>query len=266
MKKKLSDLDKGYINEYGSRIESQAAAAKRMLQEAYDNGDMEKMAQAQEIISGLTIEKERLRIQKHRSERQTAAEQAQAAQQLVNRAQPQQPRQIDRKLSGWMEKNPWFGDGGDRVMTVSAQAIHEQIVANEGFDPLIAMNIIRKLIAACGESFLTSFRRSGRTPKPLLLRLNGRSVKVRAEKGGGINTGSSGICEEDEDSSRQIRKRSRKIRNRKSIMRSAQNHANQTRGNAQSVQEWRPGSALEAPEAPIGYKHRWIRESVMELR
>ena len=31
------------------------------------------------------------------------------------------------------------------------------------------------------------------------------------------------------------------------------------------VQEWRPGSALEAPEAPIGYKHRWIRESVMEF-
>ena len=27
---------------------------------------------------------------------------------------------------------------------------------------------------------------------------------------------------------------------------------------------WRPGSALEAPEAPLGYTHRWIRESVME--
>ncbi len=28
---------------------------------------------------------------------------------------------------------------------------------------------------------------------------------------------------------------------------------------------WRPGTALEAPEAPLGYKHRWIRESVMEF-
>ena len=26
----------------------------------------------------------------------------------------------------------------------------------------------------------------------------------------------------------------------------------------------RPRSTLEAPEAPVGYKHRWIRESVME--
>ena len=133
MKKKLSDLDKGYINEYGSRIESQSAAAKRMLQEAYDNGDMEKMAQAQEIISGLTIEKERLRIQKHRSERQMEAEQAQAAQ--PRQQAPQQPRQLDRKLTSWMEKNPWFGDSGDRIMTASAKVIHEDIVSNEGFDP-----------------------------------------------------------------------------------------------------------------------------------
>ena len=133
MKKRLSDLDRGYINEYGSRIESQSAAAKRMLQEAYDNGDMEKMAQAQEIISGLTIEKERLRIQKSRSERQIEAEAQQAAQPRQQEAQ--QPRQLDRKLTSWMDKNPWFGDGGDLVMTRGAQAIHEQIVINEGFDP-----------------------------------------------------------------------------------------------------------------------------------
>ena len=27
---------------------------------------------------------------------------------------------------------------------------------------------------------------------------------------------------------------------------------------------WRPGTALDAPEPPLGYIHRWIRESVME--
>lgn len=133
MKKRLSDLDKGYINEYGSRIESQGTAAKRMLQEAYDNGDMEKMAQAQEIISGLAIEKERLRIQKSRSERQVQAETQQAAQ--PRQQATQQPRQIDRKLTSWMGKNPWFGDDGDRIMTASAKVIHEEIVVNEGFDP-----------------------------------------------------------------------------------------------------------------------------------
>lgn len=38
-----------------------------------------------------------------------------------------------------------------------------------------------------------------------------------------------------------------------------------TRQSAQRQQEWRPGSALDAPEPPLGYKHRWVRESVMEF-
>ena len=133
MKKKLADLDKGYINEYGSRIESQSQSAQRMLQEAYDAGDMAKVAEAQKVIAKLAIEEERLRIQKARSERQVTAE-AEQAQQSARQA-PQRPQQLDRKLVSWMEKNPWFGENGDRIMTVSAQAIHEQIVANEGFDP-----------------------------------------------------------------------------------------------------------------------------------
>ena len=38
----------------------------------------------------------------------------------------------------------------------------------------------------------------------------------------------------------------------------------ESRENAERVQQWRPGSALDAPEPPIGFKHRWIRESVLE--
>ena len=39
----------------------------------------------------------------------------------------------------------------------------------------------------------------------------------------------------------------------------------ESRERAERKQEWRPGSALDAPEPPIGYVHRWIRESVMEF-
>ena len=38
----------------------------------------------------------------------------------------------------------------------------------------------------------------------------------------------------------------------------------ESRENAERIQQWRPGSALDAPEPPIGFRHRWIRESVME--
>ena len=37
-----------------------------------------------------------------------------------------------------------------------------------------------------------------------------------------------------------------------------------TRDSQERRMDWRPGSALEAPEPPLGYKHRWIRESVMD--
>ena len=131
MKQRIAQLDQGYIAEYDGRVESQAAAAKRMLQEAYDNGDMEKMAQAQEVISGLAIEKERLRIQKNRQQRQAQAPAQQQAPQQV--AQPQQQKELDPKLKNWMGNNSWFGT--DMFMTRGATALHEQLVAQEGFDP-----------------------------------------------------------------------------------------------------------------------------------
>tara|TARA_R100001510_G_scaffold17348_1_gene14648 strand:- start:1586 stop:2515 length:930 start_codon:yes stop_codon:yes gene_type:complete len=130
MKQRIAQLDQGYIAEYDGRVESQTAAAKRMLQEAYDGGDMEKMAQAQELISSLAIEKERLRIQKNRQERQAAQP---AQQQVQQPQQPQQPQELDPKLKSWMSKNSWFGT--DMFMTRGATAIHEQLVAQEGFDP-----------------------------------------------------------------------------------------------------------------------------------
>ena len=132
MKKRLSDLDRGYINEYGNRVESQELAVKKVMKDAYDAGDMDKVAEAQATMSQLAIDKERLRIQKARSERQSA-QQEQVAQQPQQA--PQQPRQLDQKLTSWMSKNPWFGEENDLVMTRGAQAIHEQIVAREGFDP-----------------------------------------------------------------------------------------------------------------------------------
>ena len=136
LKQRIAQLDQGYINEYGGRVESQSQAAQRMLQEAYDAGDMGKVAEAQKIIAKLAIEEERIRIQKSRQERQAAADQAQQAQQVQQPQQIQQAQQpqqeIDSKLKNWMGKNAWFGT--DMFMTRGAQSIHEILVAQEGYD------------------------------------------------------------------------------------------------------------------------------------
>jgi hypothetical protein len=130
MQKRLKDLDQGYMTEYGSRVETQTAEAKRMLKEGYDNGDVDKIAEAQDLMSRLAIEKERLRIQKARAEQQ--AQQPEQVQQVPQRQQ-QAPQELDPKLKSWMDKNSWFGT--DAIMSAGAQAIHNQIVGVEGFDP-----------------------------------------------------------------------------------------------------------------------------------
>ena len=129
-KKRLSTVNTGYMSEYEGRISSQETQAKRALTEAYEAGDYDKVADAQQAISQIAIEKERLRVQKSRSQAQSAQQQ-----QVPQQQQQPQPRQQQRdpKLESWIGKNKWFGQ--DKVMTGAARAIHEALVAEEGYDP-----------------------------------------------------------------------------------------------------------------------------------
>ena len=129
LRKRIEDLDKGYISEYGSRVETQEAAAKRILKEAYDAGDTEKIADANSALAQLAVEKERLRVQKARSEQQAQTEEQQPQQPQ----QPQATQELDPKLKDWMSRNPWFDN--DDALTGAARAIHMRIVGEEGFDP-----------------------------------------------------------------------------------------------------------------------------------
>jgi len=131
IKQRLKTIDKGYVSEYEGRITSQEAQAKRALTEAHEAGDYEKVADAQSAIAQIAIEKERLRLQKARSEQDQ--QQAEMPQQVQPQAQPQPQQERDPKLDSWLSKNEWFGK--DNVMTGAARALHETLVAEEGFDP-----------------------------------------------------------------------------------------------------------------------------------
>ena len=131
IKQRLKTIDKGYVSEYEGRITSQEAQAKRALAEAHEAGDYEKVADAQSAIAQIAIEKERLRLQKARSEQDQ--QQAEVPQQAQQQAQPQPQQERDPKLEAWLSKNTWFGK--DSIMTGAARALHETLVAEEGFDP-----------------------------------------------------------------------------------------------------------------------------------
>ena len=66
----ISNLDKGYINEYGTRIESQLASASDALKKALEVNDAEAIVKANQAIAKATIEQERHRLAKERQESQ----------------------------------------------------------------------------------------------------------------------------------------------------------------------------------------------------
>jgi len=132
LKSRMQNLDKGYLAEYGTRLEAQVESAKKSYREAHDSGDTEKMLEAQESLSKMSIENERLRLAKQRSE-QTQPEQGQQVPVPQQQMQQAPAPKADPKAQDWAEKNDWFG--ADEVMTYAAFGIHRKLVEEEGFDP-----------------------------------------------------------------------------------------------------------------------------------
>ena len=135
LKTRVQSLDSGFLNEYNNRLQSQEATAKQMYKQAVESGDIDKQLEAQELISKLTVEKQRYINAKARSDNEKVqVQKAEPTPQPV--AQPQQQPQVkpDPRAEKWAEKNEWFGN--DRVMTTAAFAIHQQLVEEEGFDPM----------------------------------------------------------------------------------------------------------------------------------
>jgi hypothetical protein len=137
LKQQLNQLNQGYTSEFGNRIESQTAQAKKLYKEAFDAGDADKMSEASDLMAKLAIENERLRIQKARTEQAGTTRDNEAKgdvqQTPTQTRQTKQKQDLDPKLQKWLDNNSWFGS--DMVMTRGAQVIHEQLVAQEGFDP-----------------------------------------------------------------------------------------------------------------------------------
>ena len=180
MKKRLADLDKGYVSEYGARVETQEAAVKKAMQEAYDAGDMTKVAEAQSAMSQLAIEKERLRIQKARSEQEQEVQQEAPQQELQS---PQVPREqdLDPKLKSWMSRNTWFGPSGDMIMSRAAEAIHTQIVGAEGFDPS-SDEYYAEIDKRMRQYFPQKFQEQRQNAQPVAPASNGRSSSKSGRK------------------------------------------------------------------------------------
>ena len=137
LQERLKLLDRGYVAEYGTRLNAQLDSVRKKFKDAADRGDSDAMFSAQEELTRLTTEVERHKIAKARVEREAAAPaqqpmaQPQAMPQAMPQAAPQS--QVDPKAQAWASKHEWFFK--DPVMTAATFALHSVLVDEEGFDP-----------------------------------------------------------------------------------------------------------------------------------
>jgi hypothetical protein len=117
--------------------EAQIASTEQLLNTAYQKAieeqNVEKQVEAQQKMSQLAIEKERLRLRKSKLEQQEATKPVEtpSVEQVVSQAPAQPQAQPDPRAQEWATDNKWFGT--DKAMTYTAMSLHDEIVA-EGFD------------------------------------------------------------------------------------------------------------------------------------
>ena len=133
LKQQMSSSQQAHLSEYGQRVENQLELAKEAYRKAHEDNDTEKMFEAQQALSKISIEEERYRLAKNRQDnQQVQAPEAQQASQQASQQAPQ-PQEPDPKAKAWANKNEWFGQ--DEVMTYAAFGLHRKLVEDEGFDP-----------------------------------------------------------------------------------------------------------------------------------
>ena len=56
----MQRLDEGYQEEFNTRVQSQLDVAKKVLRDAHESGDVDKIVEAQEALANLSVDKVRL--------------------------------------------------------------------------------------------------------------------------------------------------------------------------------------------------------------
>lgn len=125
LEKQLGVGEKLFIQEVTKSSTNEVASAKEKLKLAYEAGDAEQIANAQESLTEAKIKaREYSQLRPSLQEPEDGVEQPRQTQVA--------PVQVDPKAEAWRQKNTWFGT--DEEMTALALGLHEKLVKS-GVDP-----------------------------------------------------------------------------------------------------------------------------------
>jgi len=128
LKKRFGQGEKLFVEEVSKAATNDIAVSKDRLKRAYESGDTDQIADAQEALTDAKLKLRELQYRKFTL--QTREEGVEPKQQ----AQVPLPQQIavDPKAEEWRDRNRWFGQ--DEEMTSLAFGLHEKLVRS-GVDP-----------------------------------------------------------------------------------------------------------------------------------
>jgi len=121
LKQRLGVGERAFIQEVTKAANNELNVAKDRLKQAYEAGDAEKIAEAQESLTDA-----KLRLQQYSRFQPTLQPQESGVQQTQQVQTPQASAPvIDPKAELWRQKNPWFGV--DEEMTALALGLHAKL-------------------------------------------------------------------------------------------------------------------------------------------
>jgi hypothetical protein len=129
LKQRLGHNEQAFIKEAEKSANNDLVTAKDKLKQAYEAGDAELIANAQEALTDAKLKLQNLsRIKPSLQREDERVEQNQQ----VTTPQAAPAPQPDPRAKAWQEKNTWFG--ADEEMTALALGLHEKLVRS-GVDP-----------------------------------------------------------------------------------------------------------------------------------
>ena len=130
--KEVVSITSNSLNVNEQSLEKTVKMAREAYLEAFENGEKEKVLEAQETLNNAQADLKMLQRMKVNAAKQQQELEAQEAQPEPQVQQQSQPTAVDVKAQEWAEKNNWFGD--DTIKTAAALALDAEL-KSEGYDP-----------------------------------------------------------------------------------------------------------------------------------
>ena len=120
LKEVLQNGEKELISSYQNSAELEVSQARKAYKEAYDSGDSDALAEAQEDMM-------RAQLKLDRAKNFKPTVQIAENDVKIQTKQIQQPVQMDDKVAEWVSNNPWYVDPDKKSMSKYAVFIHEEL-------------------------------------------------------------------------------------------------------------------------------------------